>query len=334
MLRNNGDGSYAVIRPFKGVDGLIDFASADVDGDGDPDVALLDKQGHLKLFANERLGDYKLRSTPAQLSGQLLKLAAADVNGDGLPDFVVLQPDFRVMRLSDHAAGRDWTVVELARAKPAAGAAEPTSLAIADLDNNGALDLIVNDQVFLSNGQSFTALANRLPANGRGFIEATANGRLNVIGLSADGHAVEGINRGAKQYHWQDVRPRAATTNGDQRVNSFGIGGEIEIRSELLTQKQIIESPILHFGLGTHSGAEFARIVWPNGLIQTEFALKANQTLMAEQRLKGSCPLLFTWNGHGMQFVKDVAPMSAALGAHDASGTFREHLSNSKSGSR
>ncbi len=322
VLRNNGDGSYAVIRPFKGLDGLIDFASADVDGDGDPDVALLNKQGHLIVFANERLGDYRMRSTPAQLRGQSLKLAAADINGDGLPDFVILQPDFRVMRLSDHAAGRDWTVVELARAKPPAGISTPPSLAIADLDNNGALDLIVNDQVFLSDGQSFTPLANRLPAYNRGFIEANANGRLNVIGLSADGRAVEGVSSGTKPYHWQDVRPRAATTSGDQRVNSFGIGGEIEIRSELLTQKQIIESPILHFGLGTHRGAEFARIVWPNGLIQTEFALKANQTLVAEQRLKGSCPLLFTWDGHGMQFVKDVAPMSAALGAHDGSGHF------------
>lgn len=320
VLRNNGDGSYAVIRPFKSVDGLTDFTSADVDGDGDPDVALLDKQGYLKVFANERLGDYTMRSTPVQLSGQMLRLAAADVNGDGLPDFVILQSDFRVMGLSDHAAGRDWTVVELARAKPPAGISAPPSLTVADLDNNGALDLIVNDQVFLSDGQSFTALANRLPGTGRGFIEA--KGRLNVIGLLADGHALAGINRAAKQYHWQDVRPRAATTNGDQRVNSFGIGGEIELRSELLTQKQVIESPILHFGLGTHSGAEFARIVWPNGLIQTEFALKANQTVMAEQRLKGSCPLLFTWNGHGMQFVKDVAPMSAALGAHDASGHF------------
>ncbi len=322
VLRNNGDGSYAVIKPFKDVDGLIDFASADVDGDGDADVALLDKQGHLKIFANERLGDYRLRTTPAQLSGQSLRLAAADINGDGLADFIVLQPDFRVMSLSDHAAGSDWTVVELARAKPPAGASAPPSLGVADLDNNGALDLLVNDQVFLSDGQSFSAMSNRLPVNDRGLIAANVNGRLNVIGLSADGHALEGVNRGTKPYHWQDIRPRAATTNGDQRINSFGIGGEIEVRSELLTQMQIIASPILHFGLGTHPGAEFARIVWPNGLIQTEFALRANQTLVAAQRLKGSCPLLYTWNGHGMHFVKDVAPMSAALGAHDGSGRF------------
>ena len=103
---------------------------------------------------------------------------------------------------------------------------------------------------------------------------------------------------------------------GDQRINPFGIGGEIEIRSELLTQKQMITSPVLHFGLGEHPGVEFARIVWPNGLIQAEFELKADQSVLAQQRLKGSCPFLFTWDGQRMRFLKDVAPMSAPLGAH------------------
>ncbi len=320
VLRNNGDGTFLPIKPFKNIEGLSDFASADIDGDGDPDVALLDKDGHLKVFANERLGDYRQRAIPPQLGGRFLKLAAADVNGDGLPDFVALQSDFRVMRLSDRDAGRAWSCAQLATAIAPVNTLVPPSLALADLDNNGGIDLVIGDQVFLSDAHGFADLPGRLPAVARGQIESDGNGRLNVIGLSADGQAVKLVNNGHKQYHWQDVRPRAATTHGDQRINSFGIGGEIEIRSELLTQKQIIESPILHFGLGDHTDAEFARIVWPNGLIQSEFALKANQTLIAEQRLKGSCPLLFAWNGRGMQFLKDVAPMSGALGAHDGSG--------------
>src|SRR5580658_984618 len=35
---------------------------------------------------------------------------------------------------------------------------------------------------------------------------------------------------------------------------------------------------------------------------------------MAEQRIKGSCPMLFTWNGQRMQFLKDVGPWGSALG--------------------
>ncbi|MBV9306458.1 MAG: CRTAC1 family protein [Acidobacteriaceae bacterium] len=325
VLRNNGDGSYKVIHPFQGVNGLINFVAADVDGDGDPDVALLDKEGHLKVFANERLGDYKGRPVPPELSGQYLKLAAADVTGDGLPDFVALRSDFHVLRLSDRSAGQGWAFGELLAAnRPATAEASP-SLTLADLDNNGGLDVIVNDQVYLSNGNTYTLLSARLPAICRGVADLNGDGRLDIIGLKADNSApIQLLNRGTKNYSWQTVRPKAATTNGDQRMNSFGIGGEMEVRAELLTQKQIITSPILHFGLGEHRAADFVRIVWPNGIIQTEFKPKPDQTLLAEQRLKGSCPLLFTWNGHRVQFIKDVAPMSAALGAHDGSGHFAD----------
>ncbi len=312
VLRNNGDGTFTPIHPFKDVDGLTAFASADVDGDGDPDVALIDRNGALKVFANERLGDYRSWAIPAETGN--VELAAADVDGDGLADFVVLQKSGRILRLS--ANGGQWNAGELATVKPTAG---NSSLALADLDNNGALDLIADGQVFLSDGHKFTAAGGSLGSATSGFLQGSA-GRLDIVGLTAERTPVKFASSGTKHYGFQIVRPRAATTHGDQRINSFGIGGEIQLRSELLTQLQVITSPILHFGLGDHPGAEFARIVWPNGLIQTEFALKADQTLVAEQRLKGSCPLLFAWNGKQMQYVKDVAPMSGALGAHDGSG--------------
>ncbi len=319
VLRNNGDGTFKPIQPFKDVDGLTDFASADIDGDGDPDVALLDRNGQLKVFSNERLGDYRLRPVPPALQGRSLRLAAADVNGDALPDFVVLRADLHVMRLSDVSAGHNWSFDEIAVAKSAA-----PGLMLADFDNNGGLDLIVGDQVFLSDAHGFAPLPNRLPAAALAVSQAGSNGRLNLLALTTDHQPTALISRGSKQYRWQDVRPKAATTRGDQRINSFGIGGEIELRADLLTEKQIITAPVLHFGIGDHASAQFARIAWPNGIIQTEFEPKPNGTLLAEQRLKGSCPLLFAWNGHTVEYLKDVAPMSGALGAHDGSGRIAE----------
>jgi hypothetical protein len=82
----------------------------------------------------------------------------------------------------------------------------------------------------------------------------------------------------------------------------------------LLTQKQVITSPILHFGLGENAQTDVARIVWPNGSVQAEFELKADQSVLAEQRLKGSCPMLFAWDGKQISYVKDTAPWSPALG--------------------
>jgi len=110
------------------------------------------------------------------------------------------------------------------------------------------------------------------------------------------------------------VRPRAAQATGDQRINSFGVGGEIEIRSGLLVQMQPITGPAMHFGLGEQTGVDVARILWPNGTARAEFSMKADQEVVTEQRLKGSCPFLFAYNGHSVEFVKDAVPWGSAIG--------------------
>jgi hypothetical protein len=62
----------------------------------------------------------------------------------------------------------------------------------------------------------------------------------------------------------------------------------------------------VHFGLGAATRAEVVRIGWPNGALQSEFNTEADQSVKATQRLKGSCPWLFAWNGHEMAFVTDL----------------------------
>lgn len=311
VLRNNGDGTFAPVYPFKGVDGLTSFTNADIDGDGTPDAALVDAGGRLSVFKNERLGSYSRRDIPAQLADGAVAIAAGDLNIDGAMDFAVLRSDSRIVRLSGRDGATAWDVQDVARAD-----GSPKALLLADLDNNGSLDIIAGDQVFLGDGKQFVALSSKLLIPFSSVADLNADGRLDILGLSATKKAVQLANGGTKKYRWQVIRTRAATVMGDQRINPFGIGGEIEIRSGLFTQKQLINAPLLHFGLGEQTGVEFARIVWPNGIIQAEFELKADQSVLAQQRLKGSCPFLFSWDGQGMRFLKDVGPMSAAIGAH------------------
>jgi len=310
VLRNNGDGTFIPVYPFKGVHGLVSFTTADIDGEGTPDAALIDSSGRLFVFMNERLGSYSRRDVPAQLTDGNVAVAAGDLDGDGLIDFALLRTGSRIVRLSGRDFGASWESQDIGQQ---AGGAK--SLTLADLDNNGSLDIVAGDQVLLGDGKRFIA-ASKLPFHFFSIADVNQDGRLDVLGLSAAGTAAQLTNAGTKKYRWQVIRPRAATVMGDQRINPFGIGGEIEIRSGLFTQKQIITSPILHFGLGEHAGVEFARIVWPNGIIQAEFGLKADQSVLAQQRLKGSCPFLFAWDGRQMRFLKDVGPMSAAIGAH------------------
>ena len=73
-------------------------------------------------------------------------------------------------------------------------------------------------------------------------------------------------------------------------------------------------APEEHFGLGEWTTTDVARILWPNGTVNAEFQVAADQEVLAQQRLKGSCPFLFAWDGKEMKFVKDTVPWGSAIG--------------------
>lgn len=316
VLRNNGDGTFAEVRPFKGVAGLRAFVWADIDGDGNPDAAMIDGARKLRFFANERKGNFRERSTPAALPA-MRALAAADADGDGVLDLLALQADGAIVRISDRNGGQAWESARIG-AFQLPGEAR---LLVADLDNNGALDLIVapasgGAHIWLGEATgAFAALAQpQGPQRVFGAADLDRDGKLDLLGLSAEGRLAQAVNRAPSNYHWVVIRPRAASAVADQRINPFGVGGEIEVRAGLLVQKQPITGPQLHFGTGVHDTAEVVRVAWPNGTVHAEFAVKGDRQVLTEQRLKGSCPFLFTWNGREMEFVKDAVPWGSAIG--------------------
>jgi tetratricopeptide (TPR) repeat protein len=324
VLRNNGDGTFAESHPFAGVAGLRGFAWADFDADGDPDAALIDGDRRLHVFTNERTGQFKERSLPPNLP-PVGAVAVADVKSDGVIDLLVARADGIITRLSDKDEGGGWDAAEIARVGNAPTFLETEfRLRAADLDNNGALDLLLTSApptgrgtlVWLGDGRgNFQPLDKPVElVSVSDAADTDGDGRLDLLGFSTDGQPLRALNRGAKNYHWQQVRPRAAKAVGDQRINSFGVGGEMEIRAGLLVQKQLMTGPLVHFGLGDQPGADVVRIVWPNGSVRAEFELKADQTITAEQRLKGSCPFLFAYDGKEMKFVKDAVPWGSAIG--------------------
>jgi len=328
VLRNNGDGSFTTIAPFQGVSGVRQLVWADLNGDGNPDATLIDGSGRLRVFDNQRSGRFREIAVPA--GTDLIKaVAAADARHNGILDLLVVQADGTILRLAENSDGDTWEVKEVARATNLSGFLDgEVRLHAADLDNNGAIDMLLGRVADPGSNQAQGAVVwlgdekgNFLPQTiepeaGLVFDAADlkADGRLDLLGLTSDGDPVQAINYGTKGYHWQVIRPRAKQAVGDQRINSFGVGGEIEIRSGLLVQMQPITGPQVHFGLGNQDHIDVARILWPNGTLRAEFALKADQQVVTEQRLKGSCPFLFAYNGTNMEFVKDAVPWGSAIG--------------------
>jgi tetratricopeptide (TPR) repeat protein len=328
VLGNNGDGTFAALYPFSGISGLRQFAWADLDGDGLPDAAIVDQAGRLHIFINERQGHFRERTLPTSL-GLIRAVAIIDVRRDGLFGVVALKDDGALISISDKYEDESWAIDEIARiADAAAYLAAEVRLHVDDLDNNGAMDVYLAPVAAADGKETSGALIWLGDANGRftplsapagpDFVFASAdlqgNGKLALLGLSRDGQASQAENRGTKNYRWQSVRPRAANAFGDQRVNPFGIGGAVEIRAGQLVERQPIGGPQVHFGLGEQQSADVIRILWPNGVASAEFDASADQQIQTEQRLKGSCPFLFAYNGSQMQFVKDAVPWGSAIG--------------------
>lgn len=329
VLTNNGDRTFTVSEPFGDVANVRDFVWIDLDDDGDPDFTFSTADGHLRLLLNDRGGLFHEGVVPESLSG-VAALAGGDVDGDGSVDVVCLGADGGIRLLS---IGEDGTA-SVRDAAPAGGfggaSAGGAAILLGDLDNNGAVDVVASSpsasRVWLGGpGGALSALQASVEGRVLGAAELTGDGRVDLVATTANA-ATRLTNKGTAAYHWQDIRPRAKQSTGDQRINSFGIGGMIGIRSGLLYQQQQIDAPVVHFGLGQNASTEVARIVWPNGVVQAEFGLSADTAVVAEQRLKGSCPWLFAWNGSEMAFVTDFiwrSPLGLRINAQETAGVMQ-----------
>lgn len=320
VLRNNGDGTFAVVRPFEGVAGARAFEWTDLDDDGVPDAALVDSRGRLVVFLNERSGSF-VRSYEGRHEANAL--VSGDVDGDGSLNLLVLNGRGGVSSIS-HGGGR-WEVSELVSTK---AFETPVRLFLADIDNNGQLDMVASgaeEGVYWLGDTEGSWRRNDLPNGVRIFevLDMTGDGRLDLLGLSVDGGPRILVNRGNLKHHWQVVRPRVRAVRGDGRINSYALGGEVMLRSGLLAQRRHIRTPVVHFGLGEYDLANVVRVQWPNGTIQAEFDLAADQTILAQQRLKGSCPWVFAFNGEEMAFIKDFlwrSPLGMRINAQVTAG--------------
>lgn len=334
VLVNKGDGTFGLSRPFTGVSGVRGFVWADIDGEGVPDITFIDAQGRLMFFTNQRSGQFALRAVPAEV-GKIVAVTAGDVDRDAALDLLALRADGTLLRLSDKNQGTAWDMAEIGKWEGIGPKGTDThcGLFIGDLDNNGAMDIVASGpnggKVWLTDTEGkLQPLGASISAPPVAIADLSGQGRLDLVTLSPKG-PVRLVNKGTRTYHWHALRFRATESEkvlkdtGEGLMNTFGVGGEVEIRSGLLYQKYPITNVVTHVGLGENEEIDVARILWPDGGWQGEFDFKPDTIVVAVHRLVVSCPFLFAWNGKEMAFVTDCiwrSPLGLKINAQETLG--------------
>jgi hypothetical protein len=302
---------------LEGLTGVIDAAPGDFDNDGLMDLCVLTAAGP-ELYRNT---GGKFVRQPSKLPARRFDRAVwLDYDHDYDLDLVLLGPDPALMRNQGEAGWEDRTgdfpfvkgeviAAEKLRVMPDSKAFE---LAVS---YQNRAPVLYRDQ--LGGRYTVEAFKGNAPAD-RKQVDADfdAVGRIDRVRIDTDG-SVHFLRNQNPLKNWIRVRLKG--------VRSLKLAQDalVEIKTGTLYRRQFYEGVPLTLDTGGNASVDVVRITWPNGLIQNEVHQPGNITHVYEeaQRLSGSCPMIWCWNGREFQFITDVLGV-APLGASDGDGSY------------
>ena len=333
VFRNNGDGTFKEQADNMGLSGngnnSRNAAFGDFDDDGDIDFFVVNDQPNNYLYSNQRQGVFKDIIENSGLENCIgnNSVAVGDYNNDGFLDIFITSVDGGNSGLFRNlGSGKFELIKNMKEIFLALKNIKVNDIRFFDFDNDGFLDIIIAGEsknknergllLYHNDGiNSFSDVSYLLPEkpkSGRqiALFDYNDDGDQDVIVAGTNGGIFLLRNDGGNINHYVDMKLVGLRT-GSAKNNYFGIGAKVEMRSGDLYQTTVVTNQNIHFGLGNRTRADVIRIIWTNGVPQNVFLPGADQALIEEQTLKGSCPFLYTWNGDKYVFVKDIIWRSA-----------------------
>ncbi len=243
-------------------------AIEDMDTDQDVDLLMGSDAGTV-LMDNLRRGRFVMR-IPGYAKGKARPLLA-DFRGDGRPEFTT-NDGFVTDWDLDGAADFVWT--------PERGA--------------------VSGQLALGRPASITLGAGGPYGASSAFGDTDGDRLPDQVELLAEQLRFTRVQRGENAGFLLALR--------GVKSNARGVGAIVEVRAGPIYRRIFWRGEPELIGLGTQPQADVVRVTWPNGVVQHELDVKANDALFIEQSegLVGSCPFLYTWNGEEYVYISDV----------------------------
>lgn len=341
IYNNNRDGTYVDIAPSLGLElaqtAVSALVYADFDNDRDLDLIIFPAKGRPMVWLNDRGGKYRFLETAAtglELDGAT-SATCGDVNKDGRQDLLVFTGG--EVRLYLNRGGLRFEVDgEFAKRHAASGG---TGGQLADMDNDGDLDLVIPDARRRDGTRGPALLINQWPQ--QGFVNAAeidpgnllsaiqtrgpascvvadfnGDGKCDVL-LAEMGQKPQLVENATQAGNYLALELRGTKVQDKKsRSNGSAIGARVEVRAGPLFQQYMVGVPSgptampplrIHAGLGDSPRVDWLRIVWPDSVLQAEGDLAAGRlvTITELNRKTSSCPHLFAWDGSRFAFVSD-----------------------------
>jgi tetratricopeptide (TPR) repeat protein len=301
------------------------ITAADLLNQSGVDYLLSDPAGQRRLLKDALGGKYETLPVE-QLAARpgLRWQGVADLDNDGSAD---------LLSLTDRELAADFNIGTyqfqgaVLMTFDATTAESPAQAAIGDFNNDGREDIVItrggHEAMILINQGSRKFEKKTIATKGMAasvdlrIVDVDGDGRQDILSVAEGGkiRLWRNHSKGVGKSMWLTLTGKRSAPSGKQ--------ARVEVRRGDFYAKYESDGRPMHVALGEAGYAEIVRIIWANGFVESKLNIEAGKhwTFEESERVSGSCPSLFTWDGQRFRFITD-AFISGPMGVPMSPGRY------------